>query len=80
MASSVALVDTHRIAQILGIRPDSVRQAHYRAARRRRAGEVGPADMPEPARYLAGRPVWDLPDIEDWMERKSHIRGGRWHP
>lgn len=67
------------VADLLGIKPTSVRTMHGRSEQNRRAGRPRPGDMPPPDGRVGNSPVWEPETIEAWIARRpgQGAGGGR---
>ena len=66
-----------QLAARIGWSIKTARTMHYRANRRRAAGEPRLGDLPEPDHRFGRTPVWLLATIEDWQaSRPGQGAGG----
>jgi hypothetical protein len=63
-------LDTAAVADLIGVRPDSVRMYLKRAKSRRAEGKDTPADIPAPDQMFGRTPVWRRSTIEKWRNAR----------
>ena len=59
------------VADLLGVKPKSVRTYHQKAERNRREGVGRKADMPVPDAVFGRSPVWKLTTIKRWVPKRG---------
>lgn len=59
------------VAELLGVTHASAAEYHKRATKRRKDGDVKPADMPPPDHRFGTTPAWRRRTIEAWLPRRG---------
>jgi predicted DNA-binding transcriptional regulator AlpA len=65
------LLDMDEVAELIGVRPATLRTYNSRANQRREAGIATAADLPEPDRTWGRSPSWKLSTIERWRHARA---------
>lgn len=75
MTVATEYLDMAGIAELLGVKHQSVHVYHTRAKRNRTAGTPRPGDLPEPDERFGNTPVWHVDTIERWRTQQRPGQG-----
>ncbi|MFG3287289.1 helix-turn-helix transcriptional regulator [Streptomyces sp. NPDC048179] len=65
------LLDMDEVAELIGVRPGTLRTYNSRANQRRAAGIATDADLPEPDKSFGRTPSWRKSKIEQWRRARA---------
>ncbi|MFD0032503.1 hypothetical protein ACFVJK_30400 [Streptomyces sp. NPDC127172] len=67
------LLSVAEVADLIGVRPATVRTYNWRANGKREEGIATPADLPAPDDTLLGHPVWRRSTIAKWRQARAGV-------